>query len=56
MLDDYDNVWVGTYGGGVCYFDGETMESRLDKRDGLINNDSIYYTMLMEIILVFKWI
>ena len=23
-VDDYDKVWIGTYGGGVCYFDGET--------------------------------
>ena len=23
-IDDYDRVWIGTYGGGVGFYDGET--------------------------------
>ena len=43
FVDDFDNVWVGTWGGGVCYFNGEMWNS-LDKRDGLLQNTikSIY--------------
>ena len=37
-VDDYDKVWVGTYGGGVGVFDGETWNT-LDKRDGIVDND-----------------
>ena len=37
-VDDYDKVWVGTYGGGVVVFDGETWNT-LDKRDGIVDND-----------------
>ena len=36
-IDDYDKVWIGTYGSGVGFFDGETWGS-IDKRDGLVDN------------------
>ena len=36
-IDDYDKVWVGTFGGGVAFYDGEVWSS-LDTRDGLIGN------------------
>ena len=36
-IDDYDKVWVGTFGGGVAFYDGEVWGS-LDTRDGLIGN------------------
>ena len=36
-VDDLDNVWVGTYGGGVCFYDGNIWNS-IDSRDGLHNN------------------
>ena len=37
-VDDYDKVWIGTYGGGVGVFDGDTWGT-LDKRDGIVDND-----------------
>ena len=35
--DDFDNIWVGTFGGGVCYYDGKVWNS-VDTRDGLLQN------------------
>ena len=36
-VDDFDKVFVGTWHGGVNYFDGKLWNS-LDSRDGLLNN------------------
>ena len=35
--DDFDNIWVGTFGGGVCYFDGKVWNS-IDSRDGVLQD------------------
>ena len=35
-IDDYDKIWIGTYGGGVGV-DGDTWGT-LDRRDGLVGN------------------
>ena len=34
-VDDFDKVFVGSWHGGVNYFDGELWNS-LDSRDGLV--------------------
>ena len=37
-VDDFDNVWVGTYGRrGNDFYDGNIWNS-IDSRDGLLNN------------------
>ncbi len=37
FVDDFDIVWIGTFHGGACMFDGENWNC-IDKRDGLVDN------------------
>ena len=37
LLSDNDNIWVGTFGGGVSYLNDDQWFT-LDTKDGLIGN------------------
>ena len=54
-IDDFDKVWIGTFGGGVGLFDGLNLES-LDKRDGLISIQFLLVLAIMVINLVWSGI